>query len=371
MHIVQVANFVTATSGGQRHALNSLASEYIALGHRCTIVFPGQQSRLSNDGSRDCIQVAGVLVPLSGGYRAILAREELKKVLTNLQPDVVELSDKTTLSWVPEFCRKMNVPCVLFSHERAADVVSERLPRLLPVAPVFNTWAKRITENISAVICASNYASDEYRHIAERVHKVQLGVDHSVFNASASRQGRTATPTVMFAGRLSPEKRPYLAVAAARHLQLQGHKVKFVIAGDGPMRRHLEATSEGLDVEFVGRVSDREALAQMMASATVTVAPGPFETFGLSILESLACGTPVVVSDRGAGQELIEGGCGAVAAHDGAAIAAALLQLFDEDQIAMRIRCVERASNLSWSKSAAKMLAIFGSLSDQTLAVAA
>ena len=89
MHIVQVANFITPTSGGQRLALNSLAHEYIKRGNRCTLVFPGKTKSEWSDGERKCVQVPGISVPLSGGYRAIIKRRELQRVLIELQPDVV------------------------------------------------------------------------------------------------------------------------------------------------------------------------------------------------------------------------------------------------------------------------------------------
>jgi alpha-1,6-mannosyltransferase len=371
MHIVQVANFITPTSGGQRLALNSLAHEYIKRGNRCTLVFPGKTKSEWSDGERKCVQVPGLSVPLSGGYRAIIKRKELQRVLIELQPDVVELSDKTTLSWLPEWCRQNKIPCVLFSHERASDVVSERLPKLLPVKRVFRKWAQNIEDHTDAIVCASNYAAQEYSRISHKVHIVRLGVDHMVFRGSAGQAPDISSPVVLFAGRLSVEKRPYLVIEAARHLQLQGHNISFLIAGDGPMKSSLAASADGLDVKFLGRISDRAELAEIMASATATIAPSPFETFGLSILESLACGTPVVTARTGAGPELVENDCGEAVASDGAAIAQALLRIFSQDQNRLRMRCASRAASYSWYSSAATMLWLYSSLRNKSLRAAA
>jgi alpha-1,6-mannosyltransferase len=371
MHIVQVANFITPTSGGQRMALNSLAHEYIKRGNRCTLVFPGKTHIEWSDGTRNCVQVPGITVPLSGGYRAIIKRKALQRVLLELQPDVVELSDKTTLSWLPEWCRQNQIPCVLFSHERASDVVSERLPKLLPVQPIFRKWQRNIEHHIDAIVCASNYAAQEYSHIAHKVQIVRLGVDHMVFRGSAGIAPDITSPVVLFAGRLSVEKRPHLVIEAARHLELQGHKIAFRIAGDGPMKAALVASSDGLNVEFLGRITDRAELAAIMASATVTIAPSPFETFGLSILESLACGTPVVTAATGAGPELVENDCGEAVESDGAAIAQALLRIFSQDQHRLRLRCASRAASYSWYSSAATMIWLYSSLTDKSLRVAA
>jgi len=371
MHIVQVANFVTPTSGGQRVALNTLAKEYIAQGHSCTLVIPGAQYEVSNDGMRNCVEVPGVPVPFSGGYRAIIARQKLEKVLFELKPDVVELSDKTTLSWVPQWCRFNDIPCVLFSHERASDVVADRFATWLPVSGIFGRWAQNIQDNVSAVVCASNYAAQEYRHMSERVRIIHLGVDHKTFTSSAAIKKHDSSPVVLYAGRLSIEKRPYVAIAAIRELQIKGQRIKLLIAGDGAMRNKLEATADGLDVTFLGRISDRNQLAEIMANVDVVIAPSPYETFGLTILESLACGTPVVVSNNGAGQELIENGCGEAVESSGTQVAEALLRIMSEDRDAIRRRCITRASGYSWHLAASEMLQLFESLTSRDVVKAA
>jgi len=144
-----------------------------------------------------------------------------------------------------------------------------------------------------------------------------------------------------------------------------------LIAGDGPMRKKLEATAEGLDVTFLGRISDRNQLAEIMASVDVVIAPSPYETFGLTILESLACGTPVVVSNNGAGQELIENGCGEAVESIGTEVAEALLRIMSEDRDVVRQRCTTRAAGYSWHLAASEMLQLFESLTAREVVRAA
>ena len=80
----------------------------------------------------------------------------------------------------------------------------------------------------------------------------------------------------------------------------------------------------GYPIDFTGFISDRHAVAGLLASADVTLAPGPHETFGLAALESLACGTPAVVSRTSALTEIITPDSGALADNDPAAIANAV-----------------------------------------------
>jgi alpha-1,6-mannosyltransferase len=152
---------------------------------------------------------------------------------------------------------------------------------------------------------------------------------------------------------------------AARELNLRGVKTKFVIAGDGPMRKKLESMAHGLDVAFLGRINDRDELAKLMSSSTVAISPSPLETFGLSILEVLACGTPVVVANSGAGMEIVDSGCGEVAEPTGSAMADAIEKVLSQHTPAIRRHCVSRASHYSWSASAASMVWLYESLSNQ------
>ena len=365
MHIVQIANFVTPTSGGQRFALESLAAQYVNQGNKCTLITPGASATSRGDGRRNYVSLRGIRVPFSGGYRAILRKKELQSALKDLRPDIVELSDKTTLSWVPQWCHEAGSPCVLFSHERASDVVSERFPKWLSVGPVFRQWATKIDKHIDVIVCASQYSAAEYLHVKERVRIIPLGVDHSVFRHYETRNNLSEIPTVLFAGRLSYEKRPHVALLAARELNLRGVKAKFVIAGDGPMRKKLESMAHGLDVTFLGRVNDRQELAMLMSSSTAAIAPSPFETFGLTILEVLACGTPVVVANSGAGMEIVDSGCGAVAEPTGLAMADAIETVLAQHTPTIRRHCVSRASHYSWSASAASMVWLYESLLSQ------
>jgi alpha-1,6-mannosyltransferase len=120
-----------------------------------------------------------------------------------------------------------------------------------------------------------------------------------------------------------------------------------VVAGDGPLRRSLEARAAGLPVSFLGHVANRGLLAQLLATADVVIAPGPAETFGLSALEALASGTPVVVSSQGALPEVI--GHGGVAAEENdAAYADAVECLLRRDVPERRRAAREGAERFGW-----------------------
>jgi len=123
---------------------------------------------------------------------------------------------------------------------------------------------------------------------------VPNGVDpQRFFPRSPAPEGRY----LLFVGRLVP----YKGLSVLFHALAQ-HPcgLPLVVAGDGPLRLPLEALARTLrlDVRFIGRVPD-EALATLYQNARLTVLPSinQQEAFGISLLESMACGTPVVASD--------------------------------------------------------------------------
>lgn len=358
MRIVQIANYVTPTSGGQRQALLELAARYTHAGHECTLVVPGARAESRAEGPVSVEQLVGVPVPASGGYRTILRRAPLRRLLVRLRPDVVELSDKTTLAWLPRWLEARGVPTVLLAHDRHDAMLSGTLPDWLPWRPVVRTWAHRASNNSAAVVCASAFCAEQFR--VASVRRIPLGVDLDTFRPMVDPPAAEGTQRLVFVGRLSPEKRPLLAIAALRLLRRDGVDARLLIVGDGPLRREVADAVRGLPVDVLGHVAERSRLAALLAGSRVMVAPCATETFGLAVLEAMACGTPVVVPGRGAAQELLGPGTGQVVAGDGArALADAVLRVLDGDRAYQSQRCRARAEHFSWDRAAGAMLATF------------
>ncbi len=108
-------------------------------------------------------------------------------------------------------------------------------------------------------------------------------------------------PVVLFLSRLHPVKRPGLLIEAAAELKAQGVDATFVLAGPGEegFVAGLKASAERLGVServhFPGLVMGREKLSLYQA-ADLFVLPTQQENFGVVLIESLACGTPLVTT---------------------------------------------------------------------------
>ncbi|SVE27695.1 uncharacterized protein METZ01_LOCUS480549, partial [marine metagenome] len=152
-------------------------------------------------------------------------------------------------------------------------------------------WLSRRMDRVFAV-------SDD----AATMARESLGGDYEVlFNGVEVQRSREATPwptdgpTIFFIGRHEPRKG--LAVLLDAMVGL-GSDVRLWVAGDGPQTDELRARVAGdARVQWLGRISDEERTARIKG-ADVFCAPSLHgESFGVVLLEGMACDTPVVASD--------------------------------------------------------------------------
>lgn len=355
MKILQLANFYGPGSGGLRVCVDELGVRYASAGHHVVLVVPGDRDGWRTDGRRTVVTIDSPRVPALGGYRAVVDLRAVRRVVSEFGPDVVELSDKTTLARAV-LHPGLRAPVVLLSHERLDHVLGSQLPHFLPVRGTSERVIRWLVERVDAVVCASLYAAEEFQRLRSgHVVHIPLGVDLETFRPPASPRSNPI-PTIVYAGRLSPEKHPQVAIDTLLRLRRRGILVRLVVVGSGPLDHHLRVASLGSPVEFLGQIDDRAELAAILGAADVAVAPGPFETFGLAALEAMASGTPVVVPPSGALRELIGIGAGVVAgAHEeGFADATATLLIGDRDD--QRRLARRQAEKFDWDRAASRFL---------------
>jgi alpha-1,6-mannosyltransferase len=366
MRVVQVANFYGPRSGGLRTAVDRLGAEYCARGHEVFLIVPGadgHRTRLPSGVTR--ISLAATRIPLTGGYRAMLPGPVMT-VLESLEPDALEVSDRCTLRSLGRWGSRHGVTTVMISHERLDRLTGQLLPSGIArrVADYAN---RRTAEEYDTVLCTTQFAREEFDRIGvPNVLTVPLGVDLDVFHPrrfSALVRNRWAAPEqllLVHCGRLSVEKRADRSIDTLAALRDSGIDARLVIAGEGPLRNRLERQAVGLPVDFTGFIDSREAVAALLASADVALAPGPHETFGLAALEALACGTPAVVSATSALREILTSDSGAWADNNPGAIAAAVTSILGRPEHQRRLDARRRAERFTWPSAAHGMLTALG-----------
>jgi alpha-1,6-mannosyltransferase len=366
--ILQVANFYSRHSGGLRTTVDALGRAYGVAGFERVLVVPGAADADEDTPAGRRITLRAPVLPGSGGYRALPGTAGVRAVVAELPPDHLEVSDKLTLVGLGSWAARSGVRTVLVSHERLDAILAPRVPAGFSIAACADWWNRRIARGFDAVVSPSEFAAAEFARIeARNVTVVPFGVDLEVFDPRARERpadvnGDDNEVRLVCVGRLSREKRPDVAIETLREVRARGLDARLSMVGDGPRRRTLEAQARDLPVVFTGHLHDRSELARLLAHADAALAPCPYEAFGLAALEALACGTPVVATDRGAVAEIVQAGqgaaTGAVAAPTPASLATAVVDVVRRPRDQNRRAARARAEQYPWARTARDMLRI-------------
>jgi glycosyltransferase involved in cell wall biosynthesis len=259
---------------------------------------------------------------------------------------VLYLTDRPTWSPLYVLFRAAGVRRILV-HDRTSG---ERRRRFAPVQ-----LAKQLLHRMPWIagdifIGVSEYVTRRLQEVngtpASRTVCVHNGIDltrfHDLDPGYLRRQLRLAAdaPVVFFAGRAEHYKGIGVLLDAVKRLQDEGRSVETVCCGDGPELDHFREHAANLslkDVHFLGRRSD---VAQLLAGATVAVVPSLWaEAFGLTVVEAMAAGVPVVATSTGGIPELVENGVTGVLvpAGDADALAAAIGGLLQDAGLCARM----------------------------------
>ena len=209
---------------------------------------------------------------------------------------------------------------------------------------------------INAVVVTSEFTEHEFSGLKKvrSLRRIQLGVDLELFHPQPTPEHSGIK--LAYAGRLSQEKNVGLAIAAVKELTHSGHDVHLDLYGTGAAQAELRRAAGDLPVTFHGHVADRPLLASHLAAADVVLAPCLVETFGLSVLEALACGTPVVAATGGASGELLGSAAGVVAAPTASGMARGVLEVLSRPERVRRAAARRQAERHPWSRSVEEML---------------
>lgn len=203
-------------------------------------------------------------------------------------------------------------------------------------------WESQLDAQL-ATSCALTAQLEERGCDARAVRAAHIGIDTTVWrhdgarlaDVRASLGARTETLVLLFSGRLSPEKRPHLAVDVAAELMRAGHDVVLLFAGSGPLIQstHDRAMAHGLGERcmLLGEL-DEHTLRHLYAASDVFIAPSEIEGIARSLYEAMAMGCVPVVSDVGGQRELVVPGTGSLvdaSRDDAAPYVAAVLPWFD------------------------------------------
>ncbi|RJG13857.1 glycosyltransferase family 1 protein [Pseudomonas cavernicola] len=266
---------------------------------------------------------------------------ELWKVgaaIREFRPDCVHLATEGPVGWAARrWLVKRGLAFSTAIHTRFPEYLHTRWP-WIPLAWGY-AYLCAFHRSSQAVLVTTERLRSEFAGWGlQRLRLWRKGVDLRLFQpALAHTQPRQ--PVFLYVGRIAPEKN----LEAFLRLELPGEKR---VVGDGPQRAELEAGYP--QVRFLG-YRHGQALAQAYCEASVLVFPSRTDTYGLVMLEALACGTPVAAFPVAGPLDVLEAGVTGVLDED---LAKACLAALELD----RTGCAERAARQSWRASALEFL---------------
>jgi len=319
---------------------------------------PGRDTHLDRGG---VCTLSGYPVPATFNYRLPLNPRRWTRLLDALEPTLIEAGDVFHPAWAGWLvAERRGIPLVGFYHSNLPQLLGRRL---LGTEPMLRRYVRWLYERCELVFAPSRVMCEYLRNfgVPHVVHQ-PLGVDAEVFHPARRSDtlreslGLPARSRVLvYAGRFAEEKNlPVLLQAFAR----LGKPYHLLLIGGG--RRARPAAN----VTMMPYRRDSHELAQWIASADALVHAGTQETFGLVILEAMACGRPVVAARAGAFPECVDETVGALAEPNSAAgMAEAIASLYERDLAAVGAAARARVlRHFTWSHAFHGQLATYASL---------
>jgi alpha-1,6-mannosyltransferase len=287
---------------------------------RHILVVPGDRDRIRDTSGGRTYRLHGPPIPRQRPYRFMLATRSVSRIVRHERPDLIEIGSPFIVPWVVRHAtRALDVPLVCFYHTNLPEYFA---PREGPLGVLQRgvhraawQYMRRLDRLFPLTIVSSNAAARDLAAAGiDRVARVPLGVDLQRFTPARrvharltrARHGLPDAPLARFVGRFAREKEIDVVLDGWAGVE-RATGARLVLIGAGPMERRLRAHPYGERVFFLPYQKDREVLADLLAALDVYVAPGPIETFGLSALEALASGAPVLSVNRGGVSDLVTG----------------------------------------------------------------
>lgn len=387
--IVDFNNFWSPSGGGvRRYHLQKMAF-YEKLSseseEQVLSVFVMPDSKTFTEKKSDSLVIEHVEAfrfPGKWEYRFLWKPSQIEPVLAKYKPQVIEVGSPYLLPTMVRRATKKIVPEAVLLSFWHADFPITYVQR-----PVTNKFGKALG-NLSKNV-AFWYARQEFkrfdgiqvscnevlrrldRHKLPTSHWIPLGCDIQMFSPTKRdeslvqklKDGNPDRLTIFFPHRFCEEKGIELLLGAYPILcEKLGCEPALVFAGTGPYLPQVqEAVEKYPHIQYAGFISSIDEMARHYASVDLGLALSGWETFGLSILESMACGNAQIGASTGAAAEHIrESGAGVVLKErTPQALADAIVELYHSDMAAMKQKARAYAEKFSWADCFKRQLELY------------
>ncbi|ACB93772.1 glycosyltransferase family 4 protein [Beijerinckia indica] len=213
---------------------------------------------------------------------ALVGWRSIKKRLDGQGFDHIHIATEGPIGFaVRRYCLETGHPFTTSFHTRFPEYIRERVP--IPEWVSYGVLRRFHNAGNGLMVATPSLARELEQRGFNRPRIWSRGVDHQRFHPDRAVPLSLPRPIFLYAGRLAPEKN----LSSFLGLDLPGSKL---VIGDGPARAALQQAHPR--AHFLGAMPSDE-LARYYAAADVFVFPSRTDTFGMVVLEALACGCPV------------------------------------------------------------------------------
>ncbi len=331
IRLLDFNNFFSFTGGGVKtyhmHKLEYFGSRKDV---HYTLVIPSTEDRVDRYGLARVRHLRAPSVPVANNYRLSFNYFKLRKILKETQPDLIEVGGPYLDPFlVTSAAHGLDTILTGFWHTDYPTAYLEFYAnRVLPGSGRFLRelgwgFARKTYGRYKATFAAADCVVNELdRQQIPGVIQTPLGVDIERFNPRHAdpilrrEVGAENRPLIFFPHRLLREKGIHEVVAGVPAIA-EATGAVFVFAGTGPELPLVQKlTYERDDCHYIGYIKSPDKMARWYASSDMIFGLSAWETFGLSIIEAMASGVPVVGADQGAARDWItRANCGKVVPH--------------------------------------------------------
>jgi len=314
-------------------------------------------------------------------YRYLTRSAPLEPILRRINPDVIEVGSPYFMPGiVRKIVRKHRLRARTYGFWHADFPVTYVKRFMEPMGQGMAKMGERMAwkyarknyNQMDGVVVSSRLIMDRMeRNGLKNVHFLPLGVNEQLFNPGRRdvgliaelKKGNEDRLLLFFPHRFSKEK-GLDVILKAYHMMCEGldHEPVLIIAGAGPYEHLAKEASEKYEfVELKGFIEGKEEMARYYASADLGFALSKWETFGLSLLESLSSGLPLIAANEGAAYEHIDtSGAGIIIKEiTPEAVARAVIEFSLMNAKKMREKARVYAEPLTWESCFENQLAIY------------
>ncbi len=318
MRILMTTDTYFPRISGVASSIESFCAGLMRLGHKVDILLPtydGQEgSGMDRHNGHDTAQLWRLparQIPLypEERFMRLRALRAMRHALERAAYDIIHIQTPFIAHYYGvHLARRWRVPAVLSYHtyfEAYADYYYPKIPGALRRGMVRRVSRQQCNGVHGVVVPSRAMAEILWGYgVNPPVRVIPTGVQPHHFaegNGTEFRRRHAIAPqrpTLLYAGRIAPEKNISMLFNMLPHILRQMPNVLLMLAGDGPARPMLETLAQTQDltdaVRFLGYLDRKEALKDAYAAADLFVFPSQTETQGMVLIEALAAGLPVV-----------------------------------------------------------------------------